>query len=147
MAHIIEGMFQVAVPEGVPLLWAQIEAGRLVRAAVGTPPTCAGKLTWEVFNRMPLELQGTPFQVRVLEAAMTIPIGETVSYGELAEWVGRPGAQRAVAQALKRNPIIWRVPCHRVIRSDGTLGGFAFGVACKARMLSWEQRNKNNMKF
>ncbi len=70
---------------------------------------------------------------------MTIPMGEMVSYGALAERIGRPGAQRAVAQALKRNPVIWRVPCHRVVRSNGALGGFAFGIACKAQLLEWEK--------
>ncbi|HEX2939284.1 MAG TPA: MGMT family protein [Ruminiclostridium sp.] len=73
---------------------------------------------------MPIKLFATTFQLKVYEALIKIPYGNTVSYGELAHLSGRPGGARAVGGALKSNPIPVIVPCHRVICSDGTLGGF-----------------------
>ena len=67
----------------------------------------------------------TPFQWKVLEVALHIPLGETRSYKWIAETLGRPQAVRAVGQALKRNPYPLIIPCHRVIREDGSLGGYA----------------------
>ena len=67
----------------------------------------------------------TPFQWEVLAAAMQIPFGETRSYQWIAKQIGRPKAVRAVGQALKRNPLAPMVPCHRVVKADGKLGGYA----------------------
>jgi len=67
----------------------------------------------------------TPFQWQVLAATATIPLGETRSYKWVAEKIGRPKAMRAVGQALRRNPFPLIIPCHRVIRQDGSLGGYA----------------------
>ena len=78
------------------------------------------------------------FTQKVLEELMTIPYGETRTYGWLAKKVGKPGAARAVGQALKRNPIPIIIPCHRVIRDDGTIGGFSMGVNLKERLLALE---------
>lgn len=71
----------------------------------------------------PMAVQGTDFQWSVWEALTDIPPGETLTYGELAERVGKPGAARAVGQALRRNPLPLMLPCHRVVARDG-LGGF-----------------------
>jgi len=87
---------------------------------------------------LPLDLRGTPFQRRVWVALRRIPYGRTVSYQELAETLGRPRATRAVAQALGRNPLPIFVPCHRVVRSDGQLGGFSAGLDRKRRLLALE---------
>jgi methylated-DNA-[protein]-cysteine S-methyltransferase len=77
---------------------------------------------------VPRDLEGvTDFQFKVYEQLLMIPYGETASYGEIAERVGRPGGARAVGQANKRNPIGIIVPCHRVIASDGSLGGYGGG--------------------
>lgn len=65
------------------------------------------------------------FDARVYEFCSRIPKGRVSTYGEIAKAIGKPGASRAVGQALKRNPYAPRVPCHRVIRSDGNLGGFS----------------------
>ena len=87
---------------------------------------------------LPLDLRGTPFQLQVWAALRRIPPGSTIAYAELARRVGRPRATRAVAQACGANPVGVLVPCHRVIASDGNLGGFAFGTARKAALLRRE---------
>jgi methylated-DNA-[protein]-cysteine S-methyltransferase len=85
-----------------------------------------------------VEAHGTPFQERVWAALRAIPRGETVSYGELAARVGRPGAARAVGAANGRNPVCLLVPCHRVIAADGALHGYAFGTEKKRWLLELE---------
>lgn len=87
----------------------------------------------------PLDLQGTPFQRRVWQALQTIPAGETLSYTELAERVGAPGAVRAVASACGRNEIAVAIPCHRVVRSTGELAGYRWGLARKKALLERER--------
>jgi methylated-DNA-[protein]-cysteine S-methyltransferase len=82
--------------------------------------------------------RGTPFQHEVWEALRTIPVGETISYAELAQRVRRPTAFRAVGAANGQNPIGVVVPCHRVIAADGTLGGYAGGLDRKAWLLEHE---------
>ena len=74
---------------------------------------------------LPLQLEGTPFQLKVWEQLRQIPYGQVMSYGELARRVGLPGASRAVGGANRHNPIPIIVPCHRVIAADGTLGGYS----------------------
>ena len=90
---------------------------------------------------LPLRPAGTPFQLAVWEALRHIPYGETVSYGELAAWLGRPGAARAVGRANALNPLPVIVPCHRVIGADGTLTGYAGGLSVKCMLLALEARN------
>ena len=81
-----------------------------------------------------------PFRRRVLEACRRIPYGKTASYGDLSRAVGSPGGARAVGGAMASNPLPLVIPCHRVLRSDGTLGGFSSpsGVRQKKRMLALE---------
>lgn len=81
---------------------------------------------------------GTPFQCAVWEGARRIPYGQTRSYGELAEEIGRPGAARAVGQAMSRNPVAIVIPCHRVVASGGKLGGFGNRPDLKWSLLSLE---------
>jgi methylated-DNA-[protein]-cysteine S-methyltransferase len=88
---------------------------------------------------LPLALDGTDFQVRVWEALRQIPYGRTVSYGELAERIGRPSAARAVGMANGRNPIGIIVPCHRVVGSTGDLTGYGGGLDRKRRLLDLER--------
>ena len=90
-----------------------------------------------------LDLSGlTSFQRKVLEVVKTIPYGETKSYKWVAERMGKPRAARAVGQALKRNPYPKVIPCHRVIRSDGKLGGYSKGIQKKKRLLKEEETIK-----
>jgi len=81
---------------------------------------------------------GTAFQRDVWQALLAIPHGATTSYGELARRVGRPGAARAVGQAVGSNPVPVLIPCHRVLASDGTLGGFGGGLPMKKTLLRQE---------
>ncbi|MEV0036068.1 methylated-DNA--[protein]-cysteine S-methyltransferase [Streptomyces sp. NPDC050804] len=87
---------------------------------------------------LPLRLDGTPFQRSVWEQLQRIPYGETRSYGELAENLGKPGASRAVGLANGKNPIGIIVPCHRVIGSTGGLTGYGGGLDRKQRLLVFE---------
>ena len=80
----------------------------------------------------------SPFQKSVWEACLAIPAGETCSYSDLAAAIQRPKAVRAVASALGANPIPVLIPCHRVLRSDGSLGGYAYGLPIKERLLDRE---------
>ncbi len=85
-----------------------------------------------------LDLGGTPFQRAVWRAISTIPWGETRSYAWVAAEAGRPAAVRAAAQACGANPVPILIPCHRVIASDGSLGGFSGGLDLKRRLLAIE---------
>ncbi|UCH24682.1 MAG: bifunctional DNA-binding transcriptional regulator/O6-methylguanine-DNA methyltransferase Ada [Trueperaceae bacterium] len=92
---------------------------------------------------LPLDLHATAFQHQVWEALQDIPYGETRSYRDIAESVGRPTATRAVARACATNKVAVVIPCHRVVRSDGDLGGYRWGVERKAKLLRKE--NEANM--
>jgi methylated-DNA-[protein]-cysteine S-methyltransferase len=87
---------------------------------------------------IPLGPAGSPFELAVWQALTEIPYGETVSYGELATRIGRPGAPRAVGVANARNPIAVIVPCHRVIGADGSLTGYGGGLERKRLLLDLE---------
>ena len=86
------------------------------------------------FNRLP----GTPFQKRVWKELTKIPYGTVISYKELARRVGRPRAFRAVGNANGKNPLPVIIPCHRVIKADGSLGGYSSGLHIKKKLLKLE---------
>ena len=87
---------------------------------------------------LPLAPEGTPFQLKAWQALRCIPYGETRSYGEQAAAIGVPGGARAAGMANSRNPIVIIIPCHRVIGGDGSLTGFAAGLARKQALLRLE---------
>lgn len=87
---------------------------------------------------LPLDLRGTAFQRAVWQAVARIPAGSTVTYGEIARRIGRPRAARAVGGACAANVLAVAVPCHRVVRSDGQLAGYRWGVARKRDLLRHE---------
>ena len=93
----------------------------------------------EKFSKLDLNSL-TPFQKKVLGVVKTIPYGEVRTYKWVAERMGKPKAVRAVGQALERNPYPEIIPCHRVIRSDGKLGGYSKGIQKKRRLLKEEKR-------
>jgi AraC family transcriptional regulator of adaptative response/methylated-DNA-[protein]-cysteine methyltransferase len=87
---------------------------------------------------LPLDLRGTPFQRRVWQALRAIPRGATASYGEIARRIGEPQASRAVAAACASNPLALAIPCHRVVKGDGALSGYRWGVERKRALLERE---------
>lgn len=97
--------------------------------------------TRKVF-RLPLRLNGTPFQHLTWLGLQQIPYGETLSYADLAKLTGRPKAVRAIGNANHHNPLMLIIPCHRVIASNGEIGGYAGGTARKAWLLEKEKLNK-----
>jgi AraC family transcriptional regulator of adaptative response/methylated-DNA-[protein]-cysteine methyltransferase len=90
---------------------------------------------------LPLDVRGTAFQQRVWQALRQIPMGSTASYGEIAARIGAPHSARAVAQACGANPTAVAIPCHRVVRTDGALSGYRWGVERKRRLLENEGVN------
>lgn len=95
-------------------------------------------------NRISLFVRGTPFQVQVWRALLEIPSGSLCTYSDIAATIGRPTATRAVASAVGDNPISWLIPCHRVIRKGGYLGGYRWGLPRKKVMLAWEASRKGH---
>jgi AraC family transcriptional regulator of adaptative response/methylated-DNA-[protein]-cysteine methyltransferase len=89
---------------------------------------------------LPLDVRGTAFQQRVWQALREIPAGSTASYTEIAKRIGAPKAVRAVAQACAANPLAVAIPCHRVVRNDGGLSGYRWGVERKRALLEKEGR-------
>ena len=89
---------------------------------------------------LPLDVRGTAFQQRVWQALLAVPAGETVSYAEIARRIGAPGAVRAVAHACGANHIAVAIPCHRVVRTDGSLSGYRWGVERKRALIEREAR-------
>lgn len=89
--------------------------------------------------RVPLDIRGTVFQRRVWEALRRIPRGETRTYRDIARAIGAPGAVRAVGSACGANPVALAVPCHRAVRTDGGLGGYAWGLQRKRKLLEIEK--------
>ncbi len=126
------------------LLAEEFNAADLVDEAM---PEIAGKVRAFIAGagtlaRVPLDIRGTVFQRRVWEALRRIPRGETRTYGEIAREIGAPAAVRAVGSACGANPVALVVPCHRAVRTDGGLGGYAWGLTVKRRLLELEKRRK-----
>ena len=93
---------------------------------------------WSSPAEIRLHLRATPFQMKVWEALLRIPMGRLASYGDVAAAIGRPGAGRAVGTAIGANPVAWLIPCHRVIRQSGESGGYMWGPARKQAIIGWE---------
>ena len=94
--------------------------------------------TFDIYNS--LQISGTAFQKSVWEELIKIPYGETRSYKEIAQKINKPKAVRAVANAIGKNPFFIIIPCHRGIRNDGTMGGFAYGPDTKEKLLDLENK-------
>ena len=93
----------------------------------------------------PIALKGTPFQTAVWQALLEIPYGQTRTYGQIAAAVGNPKASRAVGMANNRNPLCIIVPCHRVIGSNHSLTGYAYGLPMKQYLLSLEAEHRDQL--
>ena len=93
---------------------------------------------WSCLSDVKLHLLGSVFQIKVWEALLKIPLGVVASYGDVAQHIGQPLAARAVGAAIANNPVAFVIPCHRVIRKNGAIGGYMWGVARKQAILGWE---------
>jgi AraC family transcriptional regulator of adaptative response/methylated-DNA-[protein]-cysteine methyltransferase len=110
----------------------------------GYTEAVVGRLVGQEEGPLRLHVQGTPFQWQVWEALRRIPAGETRSYQEIAREVGRPTAARAVARACASNRVALVIPCHRVVRETGDLGGYRWGVERKRQILEQEQLQRDS---
>ncbi len=115
-------------------------ARRWPRAVLRRDEGAAADVVAAAFDGAPVRLaaSGTNFQVRVWRALLDLAPGETTSYGDLARRIDRPGAARAVGRAVGGNPVAVLIPCHRVLKGDGTLGGYRWGSQRKLAVLTWE---------
>jgi len=91
---------------------------------------------------LPLDIQATAFQMRVWNYLQSIPYGEVQAYGEVAAGIGQPSAVRAVARACASNTVAIAIPCHRVIRGTGELGGYRWGIARKRALIDLERSKR-----
>jgi methylated-DNA-[protein]-cysteine S-methyltransferase len=142
----VEGDEEVLTGVGLPSMRPDL-AARAERP--GRPPRAAAEAARQLDEyfqgarqefELEVVLQGTPFQRDVWTELAEIPFGETVSYAELAQMVGRPRAFRAVGQANGANPLAIVLPCHRVLASGGGIGGYGGGIETKRRLLALEGR-------
>jgi len=93
---------------------------------------------WTKLPEIKLHLKGTDFQLKVWETLLKIPMGKLSTYGTVAAEIGKPAASRAVGTAIGSNPVAFLIPCHRVIQSTGTFGGYMWGNTRKAAIIGWE---------
>jgi AraC family transcriptional regulator of adaptative response/methylated-DNA-[protein]-cysteine methyltransferase len=123
------------------------------QAHIEEAPRVTAPLARRLFTRVngdapgiDLHVRGTNFQIKVWEALLRIPSGGVVSYEDLARHIHAPRAVRAVANAVAHNPVAWLIPCHRVIRKSGVLGGYRWGETRKKALLAWEAAQDENIK-
>jgi AraC family transcriptional regulator, regulatory protein of adaptative response / methylated-DNA-[protein]-cysteine methyltransferase len=93
---------------------------------------------WSQLDQVKLHLKGTPFQLKVWEALLKIPMGALTTYKIIARGIDNPNALRAVGSAIGQNPVAFIIPCHRVIQSAGTFGNYHWGSQRKTAMIGWE---------
>ena len=93
---------------------------------------------------VPLAVAGGPFDLKVWQALIAIPEGSVATYPHIADAIGNPKAVRAVGSAVGRNPLAWLIPCHRVLRRDGALGGYHWGLPVKRGLLAWESARRDS---
>ena len=95
-------------------------------------------------KQVELCLLGSKFQIQVWKALLKIPTGKVTSYTTLAKYIGKPKAVRTIATAIGKNPLCWLIPCHRVLRANGELGGYHWGLNVKRNMLTYESQIDKN---
>jgi AraC family transcriptional regulator of adaptative response/methylated-DNA-[protein]-cysteine methyltransferase len=98
---------------------------------------------WSKLNQIKLHLNGTPFQLKVWEALLKIPMGNLYTYGTIAKEINEPNASRAIGTAIGNNPVAFLIPCHRVIKSTGHVGGYMWGNTRKSAIIGWEAAKTN----
>ena len=99
---------------------------------------------WSKLNQIKLHLKGTAFQLKVWETLLKIPMGRLTTYGDVATYLGKSTASRAVGTAIGQNPIAFLIPCHRVIQASGKPGGYMWGPTRKSSLIGWEAAKVNS---
>jgi len=149
------GLCQVALGESTRTLIGQLQAEFPAATELRRDDGTVSLYIEELMRRMagelphsalPLDIRATAFQQRVWAELSRIPRGQTRSYGEIAAAIGQPGAAQAVGQACGSNPVALAIPCHRALRNDGKLGGYAWGIERKQALISAESRLRNKTK-
>jgi AraC family transcriptional regulator of adaptative response/methylated-DNA-[protein]-cysteine methyltransferase len=150
VAATARGVCRIALGDGeadlVATLARELPYAVLAHDAARIAPYCAAVADW-VEQRsgaldLPLDVRASAFRRRVWDALAAIPRGETRSYADVARAIGAPSAARAVAGACAANPVALVIPCHRVVASEGGLGGYRWGVARKRALLERESRGE-----
>ena len=98
---------------------------------------------WSCLQDVKLHLPASKFQIKVWKALLKIPMGVVASYGDIARHIGQPSAARAVGTAIANNPVAFLIPCHRVVRKNGAIGGYKWDAARKQTILGWETARSN----
>jgi AraC family transcriptional regulator of adaptative response/methylated-DNA-[protein]-cysteine methyltransferase len=151
VAATSKGICRLTFDEDVAALRRRFPNARIDRANAAMASLISGVMqaieTPTAMPDLPIDVAGTAFQEAVWKELRKIPAGETRSYADIAAAIGEPSATRAVGTANGSNPVAVLVPCHRVIRSDGTLGGYAGGLDRKRKLLTaegahWEEQGK-----
>jgi AraC family transcriptional regulator of adaptative response/methylated-DNA-[protein]-cysteine methyltransferase len=94
------------------------------------------------WTKLNVKVQGSPFQLKVWKALLQIPFGKLTNYKNIADQIGQTNASRAVGTAIGKNPIAYLIPCHRVVQTNGQLGGYMWGTKRKTAIIKWELENK-----
>ena len=102
------------------------------------------EMDWENLDQIKFHIKGTPFQIKVWEALLKIPMGHLSTYSNIATKIGQPTASRAVGSAIGDNPIAFLIPCHRVIKSTGIVGDYHWGTIRKTALIGWEIAKSDN---
>ena len=146
------GLCQVALGDSIKSLIGELQAEFPAATEMRRDDETVAVYIDELMRRMsgglphaalPLDIRATAFQRRVWSELSQIPRGQTRSYGEIAKAIGQPGAAQAVGQACGSNPVALAIPCHRALRNDGKLGGYAWGIERKQALISAESQQKN----
>lgn len=148
-----KGIQEVRLGDSIPVLLAEFETScpesRPDMSLTDVASSIGSTVLGGVPPAVPLDLRGTPFQMRVWDGIRQIPRGRTCTYAELARYIGLPTAVRAVASACAANRIAILVPCHRVVRTDGSIGMYRWGTERKGVLLGIEsgELSRNGTRF
>lgn len=141
LAFLEDGPHEAALERGLEDLRARWPRAVLARddgALAATAAEIHARLSGRRRSPLALVLSGTPFETQVWEALLRLPEGAVTSYGDVADAIDAPGAARAVGQAVGANPVAVLIPCHRVLRANGALGGYRWGEPRKRALLAAE---------
>ena len=128
----------VVDPSDLKAAWPRARLERDQAGTAGVAGEVSGRMLGRTREPLAVVFRGTPFQLKVWQALLEIPPGLVTTYGDVAARIGRPEACRAAASAIGANAVAYLIPCHRVLRATGAMGGYRWGVARKRTLLALE---------